>query len=99
MPRKRGRQEKEVADLSGPPTTLPQLRIHATSPPATPAPKQVKWVKGFLCNLPAEPGDGFARKIEMTVEELNKEWRAVMEKEVERYSFMQQEVLAREEEL
>ena len=99
MPRKRGRQEKGVADLSGPPTTPPQIRIRATSPPATPAPKRVKWVTGFLCDLPAEPGDEFARKIELTAEELDKEWRAVMQKEAVRYSVMRQQVLALEEEL
>ena len=42
MPRKRGRQEKGVADPSGPPTTPPHARIRATSPPATLAPKRVK---------------------------------------------------------
>ena len=99
MPRKWGRQEKEVADLSGPPTTPPQVRIRATSPPATPAPKRVKWVKGFLCDIPADPGDEFAGKIQLTAEELDKEWRVVMGKEAERYNVMRQRVLALEEEL
>ena len=88
-----------MADLSGPPTTPPQVRIRATSPPATPAPKQVKWVKGFSWDIPAEPGDGFARKIELTAEKLDKQWPAVMEKEAERYSVMRQQVLVLEAEL
>ena len=99
MPRKRGRPEKGVADLSGPPTTPPQVRIHATSPPATPAPKRVKWVKGFLCDIPCLPGNEYARKIELTAEELDKEWQEVVDKQAERYSVLRQRVLALEEEL
>ena len=69
------------------------------SPPATPVPKQVKWVKGILCDIPVETGDEFVRKIELTAEELDKEWQAVMQKEAERYSVMRLRVLALEEEL
>ena len=69
----RERQEKGVADLTGPRTTPPQVQIRATSPTATPAPKRVKWVKGLVFDLLAEPGDEFARKIELTAEELDKE--------------------------
>ena len=62
-------------------------------------PKRVKWVKGFLCDIPCQPGDEYAREITLTAEELDKEWQAVMEKEAERYSVMRQRVLALEEEL
>ena len=99
MPRKRGRQEKGVADLSGLPTTPPQVRIGATSPQATPVPKRVKWVKGFLCDIPCQPGNVYSREIVLNAEELDKEWPVVMEKEAERYSIMRQRVRALEEEL
>ena len=80
MLRKRGRQEKGAAELSGPPTTpLQQVRIRATSPPATPAPKRVKWVGLF--GDPREEGGLNAHSVEKTADELHAEWTALMEKE------------------
>ena len=80
MPRKRGKQVKGVAELSGPPTR-PQQQVHirATSPPATPAPKRVKWV-GLFGDL-REEGDLNTHRVEKTADELLAEWTAVMEKE------------------
>ena len=106
MPIKRGRQEKGEADLGGPPTTPPhQVRIRATSPPATPAPKRVKQVKqylkdwGFWGPLPSEEGNFILVERELTAFELHLEWSAVMETEYERLREAHKQVYALQQEL
>ena len=78
MPRKRGRQEKGGKDPSHPPTTPPQARIRAASPPATPAPQPTKTVTRAT-------GAGWETVEEVEVpkiqDEIDKEWMGIFAEE------------------
>ena len=106
MPTKHGRQEKVEADLSGPPTTPPhEVRIHATAPPATPAPKRVKQGKQYLkvwdiCGTPSSEGVDFKWvDQELTAQELHLEWSAVLKKEYDRLKEAHKQVYALQQHL
>ena len=106
MPRKWGRQEKQEADLSAPPTTQPQpVRIRATLPPATPAPKHVKQVKQYLKDwgiwgpLVHEVEKVILVERELTAYELHLEWSAVIETEYGRLKEAHKQVNALQQQL
>ena len=104
MPRKRGRQAKGLAETDGPPTILPHAYIQATSPPATPAPKRVKQLKGY----PSQLGTWNVMEADipiwmvehkLTVDELHREWEKVIEKDYARIKEAHQRVAALQGEL
>ena len=96
MPRKRGRQEKGGTDPSHPPTTTPQARIRAASPPATPAPKRTKTVTSVT-------GAGWETveevEVPKTQDEIDKEWMGILAEETKKREVAQRNLATFEEEM
>ena len=96
MPRKRGKQEKGGTDPSHTPTTPPQARIHAASPPATPAPKRIKTVTRVT-------GAGWETveevEVPKTKDEIDKEWIGILAEETKKGEVAQRNLAAIGEEI
>ena len=97
MPRKRGRQDKGGTDPSHPPTTPPQVRICAASPPATPAPKQTKTVIRITGNGLEEKQEEV--EVPKTHDEIDKECMELLAEETRKREVAQCNLVTFEEEV